>query len=145
MFSKKEEQGRFRVFNWNVPLSKGNHYECVFAVPGSDGTIKLMECKPTKKDLSSLANRSMTHKDWPGLLYYDIVPLSKKNDKEFILLGWDGNDELTNRKVIETISISEKNIRFGLNKFKEFPQSIKRYILEYSNEAIVSLNLRQKI
>ena len=144
MFSKKEEKGRFRIFNWNVPLSNRNHYECVFAVAKAKGGVNLITCKSSTKDLSQLNNRSLSHKDWPAVLYYDIIPLSKKNDKEFVLLGWDGNDAITSRKVIEVISINEKNIRFGLNRFKDMDKPIKRYIIEYSSDATVGLNYEKK-
>ncbi|MEM7163202.1 MAG: hypothetical protein AAF487_12265 [Bacteroidota bacterium] len=139
LFSKGEKKGKFRIFNWNVPLNEKHHFECFFAVANKKTGFTFLDCTPSKKPNSKIKNRTMSHKDWPSALYYEIVPL-QKNSNYFVLLGWDGYDELINRKVIEIIYVSERTIKFGANKFKEYPKPIKRYILEYGDDAIVSIN-----
>ena len=144
MFSEKEGKDRFRIFNWNVPLEDGNLYECLFAVPNSNGEITIIECKPTKKSEEKIANRIMSNKDWPAALYYNIIPMNKGKCNQFVLLGWDGKDGLTNRKVIEILTLGEKNLKFGANKFKEVSKPIKRFVLEYGEDATVSINFDEK-
>jgi len=144
LFAQKEVKDRFRIFNWNVPLEDGNLYECLFAVPNSNDGINIIECKPSRKAADKIVNRVMSNKDWPAALYYDIIPMTKGKCNEFILLGWDGKDEMTNKKVIEILTLGEKNLKFGANKFKEVEKPIKRYVVEYGEEAIVSINYDDK-
>ncbi|NND77839.1 MAG: hypothetical protein HKN39_06615 [Flavobacteriales bacterium] len=144
MYSEKEKHERFRILNWNVPLSYENHYECMFVLPTIDESYKVITCNKTRKDLSKVENRTLSAKDWPGALYYEIIPLSKKNDAQFILLGWDGKDRASNRKVLEVITISDRNIKFGANIFKEFERPIKRYIMEYRDDAVAGLSYDEK-
>ncbi len=144
MFSEKESKDRFRIFNWNIPLEDDNFYECLFAVPNSNDVINIIECKPTRKADEKVVNRIMSNKDWPAALYYDIIPMTKGKCKQFILLGWDGKDEITNQKVIEILTLGEKNLKFGANKFKEVNKPIKRFVLEYGEEASVSINYDEK-
>lgn len=144
MFSKKEPKSMFRIFNWNVPLEDKNHYECLFAVRKKDGTNAMITCKSSKRDLMKSSNRAMSSKDWPGALYYEIIPLSKKDVAQFALLGWEGNNEMSNRKVIEIISVNEKNIRFGANYFNEFERPIKRFVMEYRDDVVVGMTYDPK-
>ena len=90
------------------------------------------------------SNRSMSSKDWPGALYYEIISLSKKNVAQFALLGWEGNNEMSNRKVIEIISINEKNVKFGANYFNEFEKPIKRFVMEYRDDVVVGMTYDPK-
>ena len=144
MFSKKETKDRFRIFNWNIPMEDDNFYECLFAVPNSKDGFNIIECKPTRKTEDKIANRVLSNKDWPAALYYDIIPMTKGKCNQFILLGWDGKDEMTNKKLIEILTLGEKNLKFGANKFKEVPKAIKRFVIEYGEEATVSINFDEK-
>jgi len=143
LFSRLEHKKNFRIFNWNVPLENKNHFECLFALQEGKDRFKIIECKATKRPIQKVHNRIMSHNDWLPALYFNIIELDKKS-KQYVLLGWDGNDELTNRKIIEIIQIGGNTIRFGAHKFKETKKSIKRHIIEYGEEAIVSINFDEK-
>ena len=40
---------------------------------------------------------------WYGMLYYKIVPVKIKRKKYYTLLGWDGNDKITAKKIIDVL------------------------------------------
>lgn len=143
MFKELAPNGKFRVFNWNIPLSHKNQYECIFALIDND-QLKVIECTSHSMDISSLSNKTLDHNHWPAALYYDIIPVSKRKKNQFVLLGWDGNDLLTNRKIIEVITVNSKTIKFGAPIFKDYPAKVKRVVFEYSEDAVMSLSHDKK-
>lgn len=144
MYSEKEANGKFRILNWNVPLTYKNHYECLFVLPADDETYRIITCTNSRKDLSSVVNRGLSAKDWPGALYYEIVPLSKKDADKFVLLGWDGYNKTSTRKVLEVVTIGDRSVKFGANIFKEYDKSIKRFVMEYRDDAIAGMTYDPK-
>ena len=64
-----------------------------------------------------------------------------KNKTIYTLLGWDGNDMFSNKKVIESMTINKKNkIQFGNSIFK-YPdgKTKKRVIFQYNKKSYMSL------
>ena len=57
---------------------------------------------------------------WYGAVYYEIVPLHAKKDTCYLLLGWDGNNWMSKKKLIEPISFnSNGKIHFGQKILKD--------------------------
>lgn len=128
---------RVRIFNWNVPLSAGTHtYYCFVLVKNEKkGGFTWYELNNMKNEPESFENQVFKQSQWPGALYYEIIPMEKRNCKKYTLLGWEGKDNLSTRKIIEVMTISGKNLRFGDNVFKDGSiSSRKRMVLEYSDE-----------
>jgi len=128
---------RVRLINWNVPLKDGTYTYYCFVLTKNDkkGAVEWIELKDLTNEPDNFEGQVFKQNKWPGALYYDIIPMEKKNCKKYTLLGWDGKDNLSTRKVIEVMTINGKNIRFGDDVFKEdSPTSRKRMILEYSDE-----------
>ncbi len=134
---------RVRLFNWNVPFVNGTHtYFCFVLVKNEKkSSFEWTELKCIKNEPENLEGQVLKQNKWPGALYYDIIPMDKKKNDKYTLLGWDGKDNLSTRKVIEIMTISGKNnIRFGDDVFKEDKiSSRKRIIMEYSDEVSVTL------
>lgn len=131
-----------RLLNWNVPLVEGTFaYYCFVLVRNEKkGSFEWTELKALKNEPDNLEGQVFKSNKWLGALYYEIIPMEKKNNKKYTLLGWDGKDNLSTRKIVEVMTISGKNIRFGDDVFKEGKvSSRKRIILEYSDEVSVTL------
>ena len=143
MFKGMAPDGSFRIFNWNIPLQNKNHYECLF-IRSVDGIINIIECKKNIAEISQLITKNADHTRWPAALYFDIIPINKKKKNQFVLLGWDGNDELTNRKVIEVITVGKKSIKFGAPIFRDYMKRARRIVFEYSDEVTMSLSHDKK-
>lgn len=128
--------GEFRLFNWNVEMESGvNNFYCF--VLKKDGTI--IELKDNYRNIDNPELKTLPQTNWYGACYYKIIPMGRG---KYTLLGWNGKDDITTQKVIETMSLSRRNVKFGYDLF-DFPEEPrerkKRIILEYSNEAYVSL------
>jgi hypothetical protein len=86
-------------------------------------------------------NKFFTNNNWYGALYYKIIRLPKMNKNQYIVLGWDGNDLLTNKKIIDVLTISSNGkVKFGHPSLKtEQNKTVKRLIFEYGDEVVMSL------
>jgi hypothetical protein len=133
---------RVRLFNWNQPLSDGTYkYYCFVVVKeNKKDTHKFFELKDSGIEADDQQNKFQTPEKWMGALYYAIFPLSNsaKNDT-YILLGWDGKDELSTRKFIDALTIHGDKIRLGASIFETEGKAKKRVIFEYANDASMSL------
>ena len=74
---------------------------------------------------------------WFGMLYTDVI---KSDDEFYTLIGWDGNDKLTQRKFIDILSFKPDGTPvFGKDVFKFPGKFAKRVMFEYASEVAMSL------
>lgn len=133
--------GNVKLYNWMLPMDDGtyrffaflqtkveeNHYTVIELIDQSD-EIKLPE------------NKILTPKNWYGALYYQIIHDKKIGKNEYTLLGWDGNNNLTNKKIIDVMVVSGNGmVKFGASIFKMKRKTKRRVIFEYSKSAVMSL------
>ncbi len=142
------DNGDIRVYTWNYPLSDKTY--------GYGGYVQF---KPTKKRIKQQvkpialntygnaylpkAGPRVSSNNWYGALYYSIISTKKDGDNYYIFLGWGGNDALSDFKVAETVKISnnDKKITFGgVSAFNSNGKSTNRLVLQFSNDARVSLD-----
>lgn len=137
----KSADNRIRLINWNTPYEDGTHrYQCFVLVrEKKKESFWWKELTDSMKESEKMENKFFTDEKWLGALYYEIIPMDKKNKDTYTLLGWDGKDRLTTRKVIEVMTISGKKIKFGAGIFKGDDGTKKRVIMEYSDEVSSSV------
>lgn len=145
-------KNKFRIYTWPLELSGSTFDYFGF-------TQYLVKKKEKKVAVVALQNSlfEVNHEDdvqygseqWRGALYYTIVPPRKKNDKKFLLLGWDGNDERSSKKLIEVISFDKKGIpSFGAPVLKIDVGGSKqvkyetKYRMEFEYSSKVAMLLR---
>ena len=133
--------GNFRIFNWNIELSnQKQHYECWILMKN----LEILKLTDFKNDIPEIEYSSLDANSWFGALYYSIIPKQRKNRTVYTLLGWDGNNMFSNKKIIESMVISKKNkIQFGVPIFK-YPdgKTKKRVIFQYNKQSYMSLKHR---
>jgi hypothetical protein len=143
---------KVRIYNWNQPKKDGTYkYYCFVQVKQKRkrkqevANVVWYELMDNTKEPEKIESKFLNADKWLGALYYEITPLenNKKNDT-YILLGWDGKDEMTTRKVLDAITITDNKVRLGAPVFKNEFSTDKRVIFEYSNEVSMSLKLYPK-
>jgi hypothetical protein len=85
--------------------------------------------------------------NWYGALYYQLVQAKYRKQKYYILMGWDGNDSLTDKKIIETLSFDEQGKPvFGRAVFQMQENAPEQYrvIFEFGNGAVMTLRHERK-
>ncbi len=131
----------FRIFNWNIEDSYKEHnfYCLILTLDKKQGTYNIIELKDNYRRTFDAENKLLDHRSWYGALYYEIIP-NGKNPKTYTLLGWNGNNRTSTKKIIEVLEfMSTDKVKFGAPIFKMGKETKKRIVLEYSNDAVVSL------
>ncbi len=133
----------FKMITWNTPMPnntyryhlfiqhKNEEFTYLYAVSGSGD-------RPITKTLSAA--------DWLGALYYEIIPFKHDKKQYYMVLGWDGNNRFTTRKVADILHFNKQGKPvFGAPVFiKEAGEMMNRLILEFKKDASVSLKYDEK-
>jgi hypothetical protein len=144
----KAPDDAFRIFNWNVANNDFTHqYYCyVLKYSKRERKYVVTELKDRRGEISKVQERVLFQTHWVGALYYDIIALKRNGRKLYTLIGWDGNDKYSQKKVIEVLSFSGRDmIKLGAPIFKtEKGKTLKRIVFEYSTEINMSLRWDKK-
>lgn len=137
----------FRIFTWNLRKADGSY--------DYFGLIQIDSKKSKGEELIKLTNKSiknthttdeiLTDENWYGALYYKIIQTKSKGNIYYTLLGWDGNNGLTTRKVIEIIVFDNRGqASFGAPIFKIGDELKNRFIMEYASHVAASLKYEKQ-
>jgi len=143
----KSPDNRFRIYNWNLRFSDGSYkyYGYIQYYNDKKNKIYSYELNDASDSITDPENQMLTENLWYGVLYYYILPYKDGKKTNYILLGWDGNDNFTNKKIVEHLSFtSAGEPRFGKAVFKYENKTLKRYIIEYSIRVSLALVYDEK-
>ena len=146
MSTKTSPDKAFRIFNWNieVPEIQEHYFFClVMKYDSRKGEYIIIELYDKSKYATRVEYTVYSDKKWFGALYYEIIPVKKGLNTTYTLLGWDGNNRMSNKKVIETMAFQGKDkIKFGLPVFKQEENTKRRVIFQYSKKATISVKYK---
>lgn len=138
----------FRIITWNLPKNDGTHIYYGF----------IQRWHKNKKDdapeyqlwilndvSASIKNNPETYvgspQKWFGMLYYQVIDCKDY----YILLAWDGNEKLIQRKFIDVLYFkSDGTPVFGKDVFKIPKKNPKRIMFQYSSEIVMPLRYEEK-
>ena len=132
--------GKVRLFTWAV-VRDGGEFECFGVIQYYNERDEEYVHKALIDKSEEIINReeSLLGTDkWMGAVYQELIQVSTNERTYYTLLGWNGVDNLTERKIIEPLSIRSNGPQFGAPLFRR-ERNLRRIILEYSNEAMVNL------
>ena len=133
---------KFRIITWPVVNDDGE-YECF-------GFVQALNEKTDKYDVYVLNDKSqyivnrqedlLSPDNWFGAVYQELITTSHEGKNYYTLLGWNGVDNLTQRKIIEPVCFKSGGSmpQFGQNLFRK-ERNLRRVVLEYTNNAMVNL------
>jgi hypothetical protein len=146
---------KFRLITWNLHKNDGSNYAYFGYIQVNNekriktGFLKhdiLREYEHFKlidksAAVKSAENYMATPDKWFGMLYYYILDCNGY----YLLLAWDGNDNLTQRKFVDVLSFkSDGTPTFGKDVFKFPKKNPKRLMFEYSTEVSMSLKYNER-
>lgn len=164
---------KFRLFNWNLPKNDLTHeYFLYLLIRREDGSIDIKHAQDgsVAKNKTTVRRRSRDRgkkrgreqkdppdgrpieyerrkvSEWPGALYYEVIPFenARHGRTEYILLGWDGTDKMSNKKVIEVLSFGRHDeVRFGSPVFTGDGKTKTRVLFEFTAKATMSLKYQE--
>lgn len=131
--------GAFRIFNWNVPLQDGSFQYRLFVWP--KGTKKLIEVHDHGQLTHDDELATYGTENWYGALYYEIHPVKTDGKTVYTLVGWDGNNAISTKKVLDVLVFDgKKDLYFGYPIFEMEPgKYVNRRVFEYAEDAIMNL------
>ena len=134
-----------RVYSWNVPFNDGTFkYYGFIQIKSKNNRITLIKLNDKSDSIINAQDKILDNETWYGALYYKILTNKYKNKTYYTLLGWDGNDTFTNKKLIDVLTIKRNKIQFGSEIFKMEKKIYKRVIFEYSQQAKMMLRYDEK-
>jgi hypothetical protein len=154
----------FRIFTWDIEKTDGTYqyYGFIQLSPApEESACKLFMLTDKSAEITKNPELySSDHKKWWGMLYYKIILTQYKKKKFYTLLGWDGNDKLSNKKVIDVLTFTaDGSPHFGEAIFDleykkgdkktafEFSAGTmpKRLLFEYSSQIVMSLRYNEPL
>ena len=141
------QENNLKIYNWAVPLTDGTFkYFAFLQIRSSKDNFRIVELIDKSETIKSPENRMLTSKNWYGALYYKAIYSKELGKNYYTLLGWDGNNLLTNKKIIDVVSTSTNGIiKFGAPIFKTAKKTKKRVIFEYAENVVMSLKYHPNI
>lgn len=143
---------RFRVITWNLALNNETYrnYGVIQMNPDYLKTIKdTTNLRPyypliDKSDLIKNAlDTTVNNEHWFGALYYKMEAVTVKKQTYYVLLGWDGNTMMSNKKLVESLYFENNTPMFGAPLFdlkdERYKKPLKRMIFEFNNRASMVL------
>ena len=138
---------KFRIFTWPV-VNDAGEYECF-------GFVQALNEKTKEYDITQLNDRSddivnrqeevLGPDRWLGAVYQELIVTTYEGRTFYTLLGWNGVDCLTQRRIIEPICFKSggSTPQFGQNVFRR-ESNLRRVVLEYRHDAMVSLRYEEQ-
>ncbi len=133
---------KFRIINWNLPKSDGTYEYFAFmqSYNSNRKAYDLIELIDKSDEITNPEFKTLDKKNWYGAHYYKIIMTKSSGRKYYTLLGWDGNNLLSTRKIIDVITLkSNGKPKFGYSLFRKYKKRAKRVIFEYSEQVSMSL------
>lgn len=136
------ENKTFRIYTWAGINPDGIYEYFGFIQTMKKGKVFLFKLNDRSNEIKNADMATLDATKWYGAIYYKILENKSKNGTYYTLLAWDGNDKITNKKIIDVLTFDKKGFpKFGAPIFyyEKEKKIKKRVILEYNDNAQVSL------
>ncbi len=166
----KSSDNLMRIYNWNLAYNDGSfeyfgfvqYFAKESASVFSKKKMVLYTLTDRSKKIKNPEFKKLSNINWFGALYYEIVVNKYKKQTFYTMIGWDGNDNFSNKKVIDVIYFTEdKSLHFGSNIFdfdnkdkkkkskrrkkkKKKEKKFYRLIYEFSQKARMNLHYNKE-
>ncbi len=135
---------KLRIINWMVPLDDNRfQYHAIVQYYDINKIYQAVHLDPINEEIPNLQSVKLKDNKWVGALYYHMQKIKRGKKEHYILLGWDGNTERSNKKLIEVLTIG-KEVTFGEPIFRKKKERFHRYIIEYQEGAAASITYKEK-
>jgi len=135
------EDGAFKIFTWYAQSDEGM-YKFFGTLQMKSDTLKMFPLIDYSEFTDHQQDINVDNNNWIGALYYGIKTVKSGKKNYYTLFGWDGNNMMSNKKVMEILSFNKQGQpRFGAPIIDMGNGKIlNRFILEFAKEASASLN-----
>ncbi|TAL60439.1 MAG: hypothetical protein EPN85_07205, partial [Bacteroidetes bacterium] len=132
-----------RIFTWDVEAEDGTHlfYGFIQAYVRKLKKFETYQLNDKSEGIKDPENAVLDNTKWFGAYYYQVVFVKHKKKKYYVLLGWDGNNRISNKRLIDVLYFTDKGFpKFGDAIFSsESGKTKKRMIFEYQAGLFMAL------
>jgi hypothetical protein len=128
------EDKKLKIYTWHIQFTDGNFKYFGFVQYKNKKRIELITLYDKSNEISNPENKSLTADNWYGVLYYKIITKKIKGQGYYTLLGWDGNTNFSNKKLIDVITFTEGIAQFGVPIFQYQNNIQNRIIFEFGEQ-----------
>jgi hypothetical protein len=139
---------RLRLFTWNIPFSDGTHkyFGFIQYYPPRAKDFHVYRLTDRKADTDLPEEKILSDTNWFGALYYEIVEARHEGATYYTLLGFDFNNLLTSKKIVDILYFRSDTIPvFGKPVFNYQDNLLNRIIFEYSSKVSMSLKYNKNL
>jgi hypothetical protein len=141
----KPEDEKFRIFTWNLLLDSGRYMYFGAIQMNNEEKLVLFGLYDSARYTSNQQYEMLDNRHWIGALYYQIHEYKYKKQKYYLLMGWDGEDEYINKKVIDVLQFDEKgNPHFGAPIFDVDGDIQSRVVFKFSEQTAMLMRYEKK-
>ncbi len=132
-----------QIFTWDLEVEDGTHtyFGFVHSYNKKSKQFEVYELHDKSDVIRDPENATLDNQKWYGAYYYQIGEVKYKKSKQYILLGWDGNTMMTDKRLIEVLFFDSKGTpKFGDAIFgSESGKIKKRIVFEFRADVVMSL------
>jgi len=136
---------KFKIYTWNIPFSNGTYKYFGFCQYKKNKKAILYKLNDNSDKIKSPEKKVLDNNNWYGALYYKLLTNTNNDKTYYTLLAWDGNNDFTNKKIIEIASVDKKKIVFGQPIIKYENKILNRLVFEYTKQARMMLKYNKKL
>lgn len=142
----KSNDQTLRLLTWNVEFADLSYTYGGYILRREEGRDKVtvIELNDVLDPYSNKPENTIDHKNWYGAVYYKIIDFAFQGKTQYLLFGYDGGTTMSNFKILDVLSFTGQNAKFGSPVFKDTKSVKKRVIFEYANMASMSLEFEPK-
>ncbi len=136
------EDHSFKLLNWSLKYNDGTYRYYGAIWKKSDGPLNLtpLRCDTGSFDVCDIDTLVTGTNPWIGALYYKMITMKEKKKTYYVLLGWDGFNYLSDRKIIDVLSFDENGMaRFGAPIFDVKGKTRDRIVFYFSGNVTMAL------
>ncbi|HHT04192.1 MAG TPA: hypothetical protein GX005_07760 [Bacteroidales bacterium] len=134
----KSSDNRFRIFTWAIVSQDGNydHFGFVQAKNEVSGEFEVYKLNDKSEELFNPEYDKCDNDNWFGAVYFELLTEKYEDRTFYTLLGVDGHNIYTKRKVIEPIVFKPRSGKpeFGATYFYR-QKDKRRSVFEYNADA----------
>ena len=138
------KDNKVRFINWVIPQENGTYqYQAIVQYYNYQNKYNVAYLEAIEEELREPEKMKLQNNQWIGALYYQLETIKRGKRKYYLLLGWDGNDDRSNKKIADVLTIS-RGLTFGAPIFKIDQRPQNRFIIEYKEDASASMKYHAK-
>ena len=138
---------KVRLITWPVVRDNGE-WECFGFIQYQNvatGEVEFAVLNDKSDEIMNREESILEPSNWFGAVYQEIIQTSNEGRTYYTLLGYNGVDNITQRKIIEPVWFKPASGKpqFGQALFRR-ERNIRRVVLEYSNTVMVNLRYEEQ-